>query len=106
MTNRELAQLALSARELSYCPYSGYAVGAALYTASGKVYTIKYDFWIITIDFSDATITLPTISSGTSIVRCSIGSHLTPFRFLSITLGCPTCNSNPSLLIVSISTER
>ena len=38
MTNRELAQLALSARELSYCPYSGYAVGAALYTASGKVY--------------------------------------------------------------------
>lgn len=31
-------------------------------TASGKVYTIKYDFWIITIDFSDATITLPTVS--------------------------------------------
>ena len=31
-------------------------------TVSGKVYTIKYDFWTITIDFSDVTITLPTVS--------------------------------------------
>ena len=38
MTNQELSDLALQARDLSYCPYSGYAVGAALYTASGKVY--------------------------------------------------------------------
>lgn len=38
MTNQELAECALSARALSYCPYSGYAVGAALLTASGKVY--------------------------------------------------------------------
>lgn len=29
----------ISARENSYCPYSGFAVGAALKTKSGKIYT-------------------------------------------------------------------
>ena len=37
-TNEELWALANKARELSYCPYSGYSVGAALLTKSGKVY--------------------------------------------------------------------
>lgn len=30
---------ALAAREKSYCPYSGFAVGAALLTDTGKLYT-------------------------------------------------------------------
>lgn len=34
-----LIQAALDARKISYAPYSGYAVGAALYTESGKLYT-------------------------------------------------------------------
>ena len=34
----ELINCALEAREKSYAPYSGYAVGAALLTGSGKVY--------------------------------------------------------------------
>ena len=38
MTNEELMALAVSARENSYCKYSGFAVGAALLAKSGKVY--------------------------------------------------------------------
>ena len=36
---RRLVDAALAARERAYSPYSGYAVGAALLTASGAVYT-------------------------------------------------------------------
>ena len=36
---RSLVRAALEAREQSYCPYSGFAVGAALLTVSGKIYT-------------------------------------------------------------------
>lgn len=39
MTERELIRAALRAREVSYSPYSGYQVGAALLTRDGKVYT-------------------------------------------------------------------
>ena len=40
MTNKsELIQLALEARKKTYSPYSNYAVGAALLTRSGKIYT-------------------------------------------------------------------
>jgi cytidine deaminase len=35
----ELAKAALSAKEMSYSPYSNFRVGAALLTKSGKVYT-------------------------------------------------------------------
>ncbi len=38
MDNRQLIQKALEAREYSYCPYSGFAVGAALLGKSGKMY--------------------------------------------------------------------
>jgi cytidine deaminase len=33
-----LIRVAQEARKLAYAPYSGYAVGAALFTASGRVY--------------------------------------------------------------------
>ena len=38
MDKNELVKLALEARENSYSPYSGFRVGAALLTQSGKVY--------------------------------------------------------------------
>ncbi len=38
MTDKELVSLALKAREMSYSPYSNFAVGSALLTKSGKVY--------------------------------------------------------------------
>ncbi|MBE6633131.1 MAG: cytidine deaminase [Ruminococcaceae bacterium] len=39
MTDRELMELAVKAREYSYAPYSGFHVGAALLGKSGRVYT-------------------------------------------------------------------
>lgn len=36
---RELIRQAVGARENSYCPYSGFAVGAALLAADGSIYT-------------------------------------------------------------------
>lgn len=39
MNKGELIKLALSAREKSYSPYSGFAVGAALLCKNGKVFT-------------------------------------------------------------------
>lgn len=35
----QLAQKALSAREMAYAPYSQFAVGAAILTVDGKIYT-------------------------------------------------------------------
>ncbi len=38
MKEQVLIEEALAAREQSYCPYSNFAVGAALLTGSGKIY--------------------------------------------------------------------
>ena len=38
-TAERLAALALEARETAYCPYSGFADGAALLAESGEIYT-------------------------------------------------------------------
>ena len=38
MTDEELYELACSARERAYAPYSGFSVGAALLAKSGNVY--------------------------------------------------------------------
>ena len=39
MTDKELLELAIKARELAYAPYSNHKVGAALLGKSGKIYT-------------------------------------------------------------------
>ncbi len=39
MTKEDLIKTALQMRKYSYCPYSNYAVGAALLTDSGEVFT-------------------------------------------------------------------
>ena len=39
MTDKELIELAIRAREFAYAPYSNHKVGAALVGKSGKIYT-------------------------------------------------------------------
>lgn len=39
MTDKELLELAIEAREKAYAPYSDYRVGAALLGKSGKIYS-------------------------------------------------------------------
>ncbi len=39
MNNSELIKIAVEARKKAYCPYSSFAVGAALLCADGNVYT-------------------------------------------------------------------
>ena len=39
MTDKQLMDIAVKAREMSYSPYSNFRVGAALLGVSGKVYT-------------------------------------------------------------------
>lgn len=39
MTDKELMEIAVKAREMSYSPYSNFRVGAALLGLSGKIYT-------------------------------------------------------------------
>ncbi len=39
MTDKELMERAIAAREMAYAPYSGFRVGAALLGKSGRVYT-------------------------------------------------------------------
>ena len=39
MDQKSLLELASEARKSSYCPYSNFAVGAAILTANGKIYT-------------------------------------------------------------------
>ncbi len=39
ISDNELMRMAENAREAAYCPYSGFAVGAALLAKNGKVYT-------------------------------------------------------------------
>ena len=52
------------------------------------------------------SMTFPTQSSGTFTTKSSIGSHLTPSISFIITFGRDTKSSNPSLLIVSINTDK
>ena len=52
------------------------------------------------------SITFPIQSSGTFTTNLSIGSHFTPSISLNITFGRDTKSSNPSLLIVSINTDK
>ena len=38
---KKLSEAALDVRKKAYCPYSGFAVGAALLAKSGEIYTLS-----------------------------------------------------------------
>jgi hypothetical protein len=61
---------------------------------------------IIPFLFPSSAIIVHSTQAGTEIFTFSIGSIFLPFSSCIITTGAPTCNSKPSLLIVSISTDK
>ncbi len=84
MTNQELADRALSARELSYCPYSGYAVGAALLCASGKVY--------LGANIENASFTPTVCAERTAIFRALLDGER---EFIKIAVAGGKCGEAP-----------
>ncbi|EKE28324.1 MAG: hypothetical protein ACD_3C00078G0001 [uncultured bacterium (gcode 4)] len=62
--------------------------------------------FIIHFLFPSFSITVPVFDSGTITITASIGSSFLFHSSLKITWGHPTCNSNHSLLIVSIRTDK
>jgi len=64
--DKELIASAMQSRQQAYCPYSHYAVGAALLTASGRVYTgcnVENASYGLTI-CAERTAAVKAVSSG------------------------------------------
>ena len=84
MTDQELCSMALSARELSYSPYSGITVGAALLTGSGKVY--------LGANIENASFTPTVCAERTAIFRALLDGER---DFLKIAIAGGKSGENP-----------
>ena len=94
MYEKRLIELALSAREKSYCPYSGFAVGAALLCQDGTIYTgcnIESSAYTPTI-CAERTALFKAVSEGKRDFICMAvaGGHQSA-DVLPITTPCGVC---------------
>ena len=78
MTELELCRKAIEAKQRAYAPYSGFCVGAALLTASGKVYT--------GCNIENATYT-PTVCAERTAVFKAVSEGEREFRMLAVVGG-------------------
>lgn len=78
MTKQELCRLAIEAKGHSYSPYSGFCVGAALLTASGKVYT--------GCNIENASYT-PTVCAERTAIFKAVSEGETEFEMLAVVGG-------------------
>ena len=78
MTELELCRIAIEAKKRAYAPYSGFCVGAALLTASGKVYS--------GCNIENATYT-PTICAERTAVFKAVSEGERDFRMLAVVGG-------------------
>lgn len=78
MNERELLKEAMKARERSYCPYSGYAVGAALLTKDQRV--------ICGCNVENASYT-PTICAERCAIFKAVSEGITEFEAIAIAGG-------------------
>lgn len=109
MYEKRLIELALSAREKSYCPYSGFAVGAALLCQDGTIYTgcnIESSAYTPTI-CAERTALFKAVSEGKRDFICMAvaGGHQSA-DVLPITTPCGVCRQvmmefcNPQTFLV------
>jgi cytidine deaminase len=109
MTDEELVVLAATAREQAYAPYSGYAVGAAMLGASGRVYTgcnIENALYSLTICAERAAV-FKAVSEGErrfqaiAVVTANGGSPCGPCRQVLAEFGLDTrvLIANPDALV-------
>lgn len=89
MDNQQLIKMALEARENAYAPYSHFAVGAALLTKEGQVYTgcnIENASYGAT-NCAERTAIFKAVSEGTkefvkiAIVGGKVGEEITEFAY-------------------------
>lgn len=89
MDNQQLIKVALEARENAYAPYSHFAVGAALLTKEGKVYTgcnIENASYGAT-NCAERTAIFKAVSEGAkefvkiAIVGGKVGEEITEFAY-------------------------
>lgn len=78
MTSEKLIELAKSAREKAYAPYSGFLVGAALLSESGEVFT--------GCNIENASFT-PTCCAERVAIFKAVSEGVTDFRALAVVGG-------------------
>ena len=117
MYEKRLIELALEARNRSYCPYSGFAVGAALLCQDGTIYTgcnIESSAYTPTI-CAERTAIFKAVSEGKRDFICmAVAGGNKDADILPITTPCGVCRQvmiefcNPQTFLVfcASSTER
>ena len=81
MTNeviKKLSEAALDVRKKAYCPYSGFAVGAALLAKSGEIYT--------GVNIENAAFTPTNCAERTATFK-AVSEGKTEFRAIAIVGG-------------------
>ncbi len=78
MTKEKLCEMAKKAREQSYCPYSGYSVGAALLCSDGSVF--------LGVNIENAAYS-PTICAERSAFSAAISAGKRSFLAIAVAAG-------------------
>ena len=94
MYEKRLIELALKARENAYCPYSGFAVGAALLCQDGTIYTgcnIESSAYTPTV-CAERTAFFKAVSEGKREFVCiAVAGGRKDADLLPITTNCGVC---------------
>ena len=97
MYEKRLIELALKARENAYCPYSGFAVGAALLCQDGTIYTgcnIESSAYTPTV-CAERTAFFKAVSEGKREFVCiAVAGGRKDADLLPITTPCGVCRQD------------
>ena len=115
MYEKRLIELALKARENAYCPYSGFAVGAALLCQDGTIYTgcnIESSAYTPTV-CAERTAFFKAVSEGKREFVCiAVAGGRKDADLLPITTPCGVCRQalyefgGPGLTVIMAKSEE